>query len=454
MKKLFGTDGIRGIANKEPITAETVFHIGRTGAYLFKDEANPRILIGKDTRISGDMLEAALIAGICSTGVDVLRVGIVPTPVVAYLTRVYHANCGIVISASHNPFDHNGIKYIRGDGFKFSDSEEEEIERIYFKNHSSDEWPTKKNIGRVKELAGAIERYIDYIKNTLPPKFTLKRYKIVLDCANGASFMIAPRVFAELGAEMITINDKPNGTNINFNCGSVYPASLREEVLRQKANLGFSYDGDADRVIAVDEKGNIVDGDQIMAICALNLIKKTQLPNKTVVTTLMSNISFDKAIEKAGGKVIRTNIGDRYVLEMMKKVKTVLGGEQSGHIIFSRYSTTGDGLLTSLQLMKVLLEEEKPLSNLASVMEKYPQIILNYEVKDKERFFKNVCIKKFIKEIENELDGKGRIFVRASGTEPLIRILLEGEDKNKLEKISQDLREVIEKEDISIVNSR
>ena len=448
MKKLFGTDGIRGIANKEPITAETVFHIGRTGAYLFKDEANPRILIGKDTRISGDMLEAALIAGICSAGVDVLRVGIVPTPVVAYLTRVYHANCGIVISASHNPFDHNGIKYIRGDGFKFSDSEEEEIERIYFKNHSSDEWPTKKNIGRVKELAGAIERYIDYIKNTLPPKFTLKRYKIVLDCANGASFMIAPRVFAELGAEMITINDKPNGTNINFNCGSVYPASLREEVLRQKANLGFSYDGDADRVIAVDEKGNIVDGDQIMAICALNLIKKTQLPNKTVVTTLMSNISFDKAIEKAGGKVIRTNIGDRYVLEMMKKVKTVLGGEQSGHIIFSRYSTTGDGLLTSLQLMKVLLEEEKPLSNLASVMEKYPQIILNYEVKDKERFFKNVCIKKFIKEIENELDGKGRIFVRASGTEPLIRILLEGEDKNKLEKISQDLREVIEKEDI------
>ena len=448
MKKLFGTDGIRGIANREPITAEVAFHIGRTGAYLFKDKTDPKILIGKDTRISGDMLEAALIAGICSAGVDVLRVGIAPTPVVAYLTRAYHANCGIVISASHNPFDHNGIKYIRGDGFKFSDSEEEEIERIYFENHSKDEWPTKKNIGRVKELAGAIERYIDNIRNTLPPKFNLKRYKIVLDCANGASFMIAPRVFTELGAEIITINDKPNGININFNCGSVHPTSLRKEVLRQKADLGFSYDGDADRVIAVDEKGNIVDGDQIMVICALNLIKKAQLPNETVVTTLMSNIGFDRAIEKAGGKVIRTNIGDRYVLEMMKKVKTVLGGEQSGHIIFSQYSTTGDGLLTSLQLMKVLREEEKPLSNLASVMEKYPQIILNYEAKDKEQFFKNVCIKKFIKEIENELDGKGRIFVRASGTEPLIRILLEGEDKNKLEKISQDFREVIEKEDI------
>jgi phosphoglucosamine mutase len=448
MKKLFGTDGIRGIANREPMTAEVAFHIGRAGAYLFKDEVNPKILIGRDTRISGDMLEAALIAGICSMGVNVLRVGIIPTPVVAYLTRAYNANCGIVISASHNPFDYNGIKYIRGDGFKFTDSEEEEIERIYFKNHSKDEWPTKKNIGRLKELSEGEEKYIDYIKSTLPSKFTLKEYKIVLDCANGASFIIAPRVFTELGAELVTINDKPDGANINLNCGSTHPAFLRKEVLRQQADLGFSYDGDADRVIAVDEKGNIVDGDQIMAICALNLIKKDQLPNKTVVTTLMSNIGFDKIIEKAGGQVIRGNVGDRYVLEMMKKVNAVLGGEQSGHIIFSQYSTTGDGLLTSLQLMKVLQEEGKPLSNLASVMEKYPQIILNHEVKDKERFFKNVCIKKIIKEIEEELDGKGRIFIRASGTEPLIRILLEGEDKNKLEKISQDLREVIEKEDI------
>jgi len=448
MKKLFGTDGIRGVANREPITAEVAFHIGRTGAYLFKDKADPKILIGKDTRISGDMLEAALIAGICSAGVDVLRVGIAPTPVVAYLTRTYHANCGIVISASHNPFDHNGIKYIRGDGFKFSDSEEEEIERIYFENHSKDEWPTKKNIGRVKESAGAIEKYINYIKNTLPSKFTLKGYKIVLDCANGASFMIAPRVFAELGAEMIAINDKPNGVNINFNCGSVHPASLRKEVLRQKADLGFSYDGDADRVIAVDEKGNIVDGDQIMAICALNLIKKAQLPNKIVVTTLMSNIGFDKIIEKLGGKVIRTNVGDRYVLEMMNKIKATLGGEQSGHIIFSQYSTTGDGLLTSLQLLKVLQEEEKSLSSLASVMEKYPQAILNLKVKNKTQFFKNIRIEKIIKKIEKELNGKGRIFVRASGTEPLIRILLEAEDKDKLERISYDLREVIEKEDI------
>ncbi|HER24282.1 MAG TPA: phosphoglucosamine mutase [Candidatus Atribacteria bacterium] len=448
MKKLFGTDGIRGIANKEPITAEVAFRIGRTGAYLFKGKANPGILIGKDTRISGDMLEAALIAGICSVGVDVLRVGIVPTPVVAYLTRAYQANCGIVISASHNPFDHNGIKYIRGDGFKFSDAEEEEIERIYFENHSKNEWPTKENIGRIKELVGATERYIEYIKNTLSPRFSLKKYKIVLDCANGASFMIAPRVFTELGAEIITINNIPDGTNINFSCGSVYPDSLRKEVLKQKADLGFSYDGDADRVIAVDEKGNIIDGDQIMAICALSLIKKNQLPNKTVVTTLMSNIGLDSAIEKAGGKVIRTRIGDRYVLEMMKKVKAVLGGEQSGHIIFSQYSTTGDGLLTSLQLMKVLSEEGKTLSNLASIVEKFPQVILNSEIKDKGQFFKNVTIKKFITEIEEELNGKGRIFVRASGTESLIRVLLEGEDKNRLEKIARDLGEIIKMEDI------
>jgi len=448
VKKLFGTDGIRGIANREPMTADIAFHIGRAGAYLFKEKVNPKILIGRDTRISGDMLEAALIAGICSMGVNVLRAGIIPTPVVAYLTRIYNANCGIVISASHNPFDHNGIKYIGGDGFKFTDSEEEEIEKIYFENHSKDEWPTEKNIGRIKEVSEPEEKYIDYIKSTLPSKFTLKGYKIVLDCANGASCLIAPRFFRELGAELITINDKPDGTNINFNCGSTHPAFLRKEVLRQQADLGFSYDGDADRVIAVDEKGNIVDGDQIMAICAINLIKKEQLPNKTVVTTLMSNVGFDKVIEKAGGKVIRTNIGDRYVLEMMKKNKAVLGGEQSGHIIFTKYSTGGDGLLTSLQLMKILQEEGKPLSNLASVMEKYPQIIMNFKVKDKEKFFKNIHIEKIIKKIKNQLADDGRIFVRASGTESLIRILLEGEDKNKLENISLDLREVIEKEDI------
>lgn len=448
MKRLFGTDGIRGVANREPMTAEMAFQIGRAGAYLFKNKIDPKILIGKDTRISGDMIEAALIAGICSIGVDVLRVGIMPTPAIAYLTRVYHANCGIVISASHNPFDNNGIKYFQGDGFKFTDLEEEEIERIYFENYAKNEWPTGKDIGKVEDLSEVTEKYIDYLKSTIPANLNFKGYKIVVDCANGASFIVAPQVLAELGAKVIIINDKPNGININLNCGSTHSTLLKKEVLRYQADLGLAYDGDADRVMTIDEKGNIVDGDQIMAICALNLLQKDQLPNKTVVTTLMSNLGFDQVIEQAGGKVIRTNIGDRYVLEMMKKVNAVLGGEQSGHIIYLQYSTTGDGLLTSLQLLKVLKEEETSFSYLASIMKKYPQIILNFKVKDKNMFYKCINIKQAIERAENELANKGRIFVRPSGTEPLIRILLEGENRETIEAISQDLREVIEKEDI------
>lgn len=449
MKKLFGTDGIRGTANREPMTAETAFQIGRAGAYLFKNKVSPKILVGKDTRISGDMIESALAAGICSMGVNVLKVGIVPTPAVAYLTRAYQANCGVVISASHNPFDNNGIKYFQGSGYKFSDSEEEQIERIYFENRTKDEWPTGKDIGKIEHLSSiATRKYIEYLKTTIPHDFNLKGIKVILDCANGASFGIAPQLFNELGIKTITINNKPNGININRNCGSTHPASLQKEVLKQQADIGLAFDGDADRVIAVDEKGNIVDGDQIMVICALNLIKKNQLPNKEVVTTVMSNLGFDQAIKKVSGKVIRTNVGDRYVLETMQKANAVLGGEQSGHIIFLKYGTTGDGLLTSLQLLRVIWEEEKPLSLLASVMKKYPQIILNFRVKDKKLFYECININRIIKKIEKELAGEGRIFVRPSGTEPLIRILLEGQDKEKLEKISQELKDVVEKEDV------
>ncbi|HBY56543.1 MAG TPA: phosphoglucosamine mutase [Candidatus Atribacteria bacterium] len=449
MKRLFGTDGIRGVANREPMTAKTAFQIGRAGAYLFKDKVSPKILVGKDTRISGDMIESALAAGICSMGVNVLKVGIVPTPAVAYLTRAYQANCGVVISASHNPFDNNGIKYFQGSGYKFSDSEEEEIEGIYFENRTKDEWPTGKDIGKIEYLSSiATRKYIEYLKTTIPHDFNLKGIKVILDCANGASFSIAPQLFNELGIKTITINNKPNGININHNCGSTHPASLQKEVLKQQADIGLAFDGDADRVIAVDEKGNIVDGDQIMAICALNLIKKNQLLNKKVVTTVMSNLGFDQAIKKAYGKVIRTNVGDRYVLETMQKANAVLGGEQSGHIIFLKYGTTGDGLLTSLQLLRVIWEEEKSLSHLASIMKKYPQIILNFRVKDKKLFYECININRTIKKIEKELAGEGRIFIRPSGTEPLIRILLEGQDKEKLEKISQELKEVFEKEDI------
>ncbi len=448
MKKLFGTDGIRGIANREPITAETAFQIGRAGAYLFKEKEDSKILIGRDTRISGDMLESALIAGICSLGVNVLKAGIVPTPAVAYLNKIYDADCGIVISASHNSYDNNGIKYIGKNGFKFSDSEEEAIEKIYFENHTKNNRPTGKNIGCIKNLPEAKDKYIKHIKATITPFLNIKGYKVVIDCANGALYKIAPQIFHDLGANVISINDEPNGININLDCGATNTSSLQKEVLKYNAELGLAFDGDADRLIAVDEKGNIVDGDQIMAICALNLIKNKQLTNNLVITTIMSNMGFDKAIEAAGGKVIRTNIGDRYVFEKMKETNAILGGEQSGHIIFLQHGTTGDGLMSSLQLLKVIKEEGKTLSDLASVVTKYPQILLNFKTKNQKSFFENVNISKIIKGSKEELDGNGRIFIRASGTEPLIRVLLEGEDKNKLEKISQNLKEVIEKENI------
>ena len=379
MKKLFGTDGIRGIANREPITAETAFKIGKAGACLLKNKENAKILIGRDTRISGDMLESALIAGICSSGVNVLRAGIIPTPAVAYLNKIYNADYGIVISASHNPYDNNGIKYIGKNGFKFTDLEEEALEKIYFEDCFKDDLPTGKNIGSVKNITNAKNKYIQHVKSTIPSFFNLQAYKVVIDCANGALYQIAPQVFHALGANMISINDRPNGTNINFNCGATDTSLLQKVVLEQDADLGLAFDGDADRLIAVDEKGNVVDGDQIMAICALNLIKNNQLTNNLVITTLMSNMGFDKAIEKAGGTVIRTNIGDKYVFDKMRETNAVLGGEQSGHIIFLQHGTTGDGLISSLQLLKVIIEEEKTLSSLASVVKKYPQILLNFK---------------------------------------------------------------------------
>jgi len=449
VKRLFGTDGIRGIANQEPITAQTTFQIGRAGAYLIKDRNNPQILIGKDTRISGDMLESALIAGICSLGVDVLKVGILPTPAVSYLTRFFQADYGVVISASHNPFDNNGIKFFRGDGFKCSDSEEEEIEKVFFENYTKDMWPTGKDIGKINYLTNqAIQEYLKYLKNTVPADFNLRDFKIVIDCANGATFQIAPQIFNQLGANLTILNDQPNGVNINLDCGSTQVNQLKKEVLIQKADLGLAYDGDGDRVIAIDEKGNIVDGDQIMAICALNLLHKDQLPQRRVVTTVMSNLGFDQLIEREGGTVIRTRVGDRYVLETMLQNGAILGGEQSGHIIFLNHSTTGDGLLTSLQLMRIIQEEKKPLSVLATVMQKYPQIMLNFQVKKKELFFKNKNIQEILREIEKELDRKGRIFIRPSGTESLIRVLLEGEDKDRLKKISHKLSEVFQKEEL------
>jgi len=449
MKKLFGTDGIRGIANSEPITAETAFKIGRAGAFHLKDKINAKILIGRDTRISGDMLESALIAGICSVGVNVLRGGVLPTPAVAYLNRIYDVDCGIVISASHNPYDNNGIKFIGKEGFKYSDEEEENIERIFFDNQLHKNLPKGKNIGCVENIDNAQNKYIDFIKSTIPSYVNLNGIKIIIDCANGALYKIAPQVFSEMGANIISMNDKPNGVNINLMCGATNTSSLQKEVLKNAAKIGFAYDGDADRLIAVDEKGHIVDGDQIMAVCALNLLKKNKLTNNLVITTLMSNMGLDKAIEAAGGRVCRTKIGDRYVYEKMREKNAILGGEQSGHLIFLRHGTTGDGLLSSLQLLQVIIEEEKTLSDLADVIKKYPQILMNFKVKCKRSFFENVNITKMIKVSEEKLGGNGRVFIRASGTEPLIRVLLEGEEKEKIVSIAKRFKEVVEKENFN-----
>ncbi|GAB4113848.1 MAG: phosphoglucosamine mutase [Candidatus Caldatribacteriota bacterium] len=447
MKKLFGTDGIRGIANQEPITPLTAFQLGRAGAYLIRNKNNPKILVGKDTRISGDMLETALMSGICSLGVDVLKVGIMPTPAISFLTRFFKADCGIVISASHNPFDNNGIKFFRRDGFKFSDKEEEVVEKVFFKDSTRNKWPTGKEIGKISYLSNnAVQIYLEYLKKSIPSDFKLSEFKIVLDCANGATYEVAAKIFNQLEAQLIVINNQPNGTNINLNCGSTQVEGLRREVVKQKADMGFAFDGDGDRVIAIDEKGNIVDGDQIMAVCALNLLQKDQLPHRRVVTTIMSNLGFDRLISQAGGNVIRTTVGDRYVLEAMLKSGAILGGEQSGHIIFLNHHNTGDGILTSLQLLKVIKEEEKSLSELAGVLKKYPQIMLNFPVKNKTDFLYQDNVLKIIQEAEKELEGKGRIFIRPSGTEPLIRILLEGEDGARLEEICGKFKEVFVKE--------
>jgi len=448
MKKLFGTDGIRGIANLEPITAETAFKIGRAGACLYRHKKDPKILIGKDTRISGDMLESALIAGICSSGVNVLRAGILPTPAIAYLNKIYDADCGIVISASHNPYDNNGIKYIKKNGFKFSDQEEEKIEKKCFENPDIYHPPTGGNIGCVRNIFNAKEKYIQHIQDTISPSIDLQKLKIVIDCANGALSQIAPDLFNALGLNIMSIHNQPNGININLDCGATHTSSLQEEVIKNNADIGLAFDGDGDRMIAVDEKGNVIDGDQIMAICALNLIKNNQLTNNLVVTTMMSNMGFDRAIKAAGGTVIRTKIGDRYVLEKMKEKNAILGGEQSGHIIFLKYGTTGDGLISALQLLKIMIEERKSLHQLASVVKKIPQLLLNVETNNKKVFFENTRIDEIIKASKRELNGNGRIFVRASGTEPLIRVLLEGDDCMKLESIYQELKKVISAENI------
>ncbi len=445
MKKLFGTDGIRGLANKYPMTAEVATQIGLAVSYLFRNttQKHKKILIGKDTRLSCYIFENALAAGICSMGVDTLFVGPMPTPAIAFLTSSMRADAGIVISASHNPFYDNGIKIFSGNGFKLDDEIEYKIEQLLDTDILLNNRPREKEIGKAYRIEDANGRYIVFLKNTFPKTLTLEGIKIVLDCANGAAYKVAPSVFEELGADVIKIGITPDGTNINSNCGALYPELIKSEVIKNRADIGIAFDGDADRLIVVDEKGNIIDGDHILAICANNLKIKNKLNKNTVVSTVMSNIGLEIFLKENGIKLLRTKVGDRYVVESMKNNDYNLGGEQSGHIIFLDHNTTGDGILAALQLLGIMISNEKPISELAASMKSLPQILHNIKTSKKTDLSTIEGLPKIEKKVLKELGKNSRILIRNSGTEPLIRIMVEGENEDKIKHAVNILTEYI-----------
>jgi phosphoglucosamine mutase len=444
-KKLFGTDGVRGVANIEPMTAEMAMQLGRAAAYVFKRDKNRRhcIVIGKDTRLSGYMLENALVAGICSMGVDVQIVGPLPTPGIAFITSSMRADAGVVISASHNPYQDNGIKFFSASGFKLPDEMELEMEELILNNRLDDLRPVADEVGKAYRIDDAIGRYIVFLKDTFPKDFDLQGLRIVLDCAHGAGYKVAPAVFTELGAEVITLGVNPNGTNINAGCGSMHPEVMAEKVREYRADLGIALDGDADRVIFVDENGHEVDGDHIMAICGTEMIKAGILKKKTVVATVMSNMGLEIAIKKAGGKLVRTNVGDRYVVEEMLREGYNLGGEQSGHMIFLDHNSTGDGILSALQVLAIIQRKGKRLSELARVMTALPQVLVNVRVCRKAVLEEVAPIKAVIDEVNAELGDNGRVLIRYSGTEPLLRIMIEGEDQGGIELLAKKIADSV-----------
>jgi phosphoglucosamine mutase len=444
MRKLFGTDGIRGVANVYPMTTEIAMQLGRAVAHIFKNkEGRHRILIGKDTRISGYMLETALASGICSMGVDVLLVGPMPTPGIAFLTTDMRADAGIVISASHNPFQDNGIKIFCRDGFKLPDEKEGEIERLIFSKEIDSLRPTATEVGKAFRIDDAAGRYIVFLKKTFHRDLTLDGYKIVLDCAHGAAYKIAPHVFTELGAEVYPLGIEPDGVNINLDCGALYPEKLSQKVKEKGADIGIALDGDADRVIFVDERGTEVDGDHIMAMCAVDLLRENRLNKNTVVATVMSNIGLELALKKEGINLVRSQVGDRYILEEMRHHGYNFGGEQSGHIIFFDLNTTGDGILSALQVLAAMKKSNKTLSQLSALMQKFPQVIENVEVTHKKDIETVPEIRKAIAGAEEMLLGKGRILVRYSGTQSLCRVMVEGQDEDEIQGIARTIAQVI-----------
>ena len=446
MGELFGTDGVRGVANEYPMTAEMALNIGRATAHLFKRKGHtPRIIIGKDTRISGYMLENALVSGICSMGVNALLVGPLPTPGIAFTTNSMRADAGIVISASHNPFQDNGIKIFSHEGLKLPDEKELEIEKLIFSNKMHTLHPSHSELGKASRMDDARGRYIVFLKNTFPKQHTLEGTKIVLDCAHGATYRVAPDTFFELGADVISLFDEPNGENINANCGSQHPETLAEEVIKNKADVGFAFDGDGDRCIAVDEKGAVLTGDQIMAICAKEMKKEGTLNNNLVVCTVMSNIGFGIALKELGIEQKATKVGDRYVLEEMQAKGSVIGGEESGHIIFLDHHTTGDGIITALQVLAAMKKAQKPLSELAQVMKVFPQKLINIDVKSKPELSAIPEIQQIIEGVEKQLGDKGRVLVRYSGTQNMCRVMVEGPTDEETEKYCRHIVDVIQK---------
>jgi phosphoglucosamine mutase len=453
-KKIFGTDGVRGTANVEPVTAETALKLGRAAAHVFKNlerEARGRgkhkIVIGKDTRLSGYMLENAISSGILSMGVDVLFIGPLPTPGVAYVTRSLRADAGIVITASHNPYTDNGIKFFRADGYKLDDKIEGEIENLVFTGEIENVRPSSELIGQAVRIDDALGRYIEFAKSSFPKGLTLEGVKIVLDCGHGAAYKSSPSVLRELGAEVIVYGNTPDGKNINANCGSMHPEAMCEKVVKHGAHIGIAHDGDADRVLLCDEKGNLIDGDDIMAIAALEMLAENSLAKKTLVATVMSNAGLEAAIKNAGGKMLRTAVGDKNVIDEMLRESFNFGGEQSGHLIFRDYGTTGDGLVAALQILRILKTKQTPLSKLAQCWTRFPQLVTNVKVREKKPFEQLDGVNRLVAEAEKELSAQGgRLLLRYSGTEPKVRLLVEGRDAKSLEAWSQKICGAIQRQ--------
>lgn len=453
-QKIFGTDGVRGTANVDPVTAEIALKLGRAAAHVFKNletrsrgRGKHQIVIGKDTRLSGYMLENAISSGILSMGVDVLFIGPLPTPGVAYVTRSLRADAGIVITASHNPYTDNGIKFFRADGYKLDDQIESQIEKLVFSGEVEKIQPSAEHIGKAVRIDDALGRYIEYAKASFPKGMTLEGVKIVLDCGHGAAYKASPCVLHELGAEVTVYGNRPDGKNINENCGSMHPQSMCDKVVAHKADIGIAHDGDADRVLLCDENGTLIDGDDIMAIAVMEMLKEGSLAGKTLVSTVMSNAGLEAAIKQAGGHMIRTPVGDKHVIDEMLKHDFNFGGEQSGHLIFRDFATTGDGLVAALQVLRIMKATGQPLSKLAKCWTRFPQLVTNIKVRQKTPFAQLDGLNQLVADAEKELTAQGgRLLLRYSGTEPKARLLVEGRDQATLQKWSDQICGAIRKQ--------